>query len=165
MARDRVRSEGGTRSRSIRRISKDRLVVWRRRPWSDDVWATYKVTNWSRSTDPTGIKAGGWIFAIEGEAGSRSHGEKTELVIIFRDYRDFARWEITWHTGDHGEFPDNDYARLWDRYTNGPNYAKGRPRDVVYDPITLLVGTLSELMGWKRPYRAEAGYTFVNPFN
>ena len=46
-------------------LSKDKLVVLSSSKWSDEVVDTYKVPEWRRYGNPTGVKAGGWIIAIE----------------------------------------------------------------------------------------------------
>ena len=138
-------------------LSKDKLVVWSRKPLVDKVGATYEVTDWRRHGNAAGVKAGVRIIAIEG-VGRKGEEEKSELLIYHRRYSDFARWEIALHSGDAGNYPGTD-GTLWGKMTKGPVYAKRLPVNIVFDPITLLVGALTRLLGWKQPYKTELGYT------
>ena len=143
-------------------LSKDQLVVWSRKPFADEVFTTYKVTDWRRHGNAAGIKAGAWIIAIEGGVGPKGEEQKSELLIYHVRYSDFARWEIAHYSGDTGSYLGSS-SPLWG--SESPSYAKGLPVNIVFNPITLLVNTFTTLIGWKQPFEIESGYTFVNPFN
>jgi len=145
-------------------LSKDKLAVWSRKPFVDEVFTTYKVTDWRRHGNAAGIKAGAWIIAIEGGVGPKGEEQKSELLIYHVRYSDFARWEIAHYSGDTGSYLGSS-SPLWGRMWGDHIYAKGLPVNIVFNPITLLVGAFTRLIGWKQPFETESGYTFVNPFN
>ena len=97
-------------------LSKDLLIVWRRKSLSDEVFTTYKVTDWRRHGNPVGIKAGAWIIAIEGGVGSKGEEQKSELIMFHVMYRDFARWELAHYSRDTGSYlgsPSPLWGKMW----------------------------------------------------
>ena len=83
-------------------LSKDKLVVWSRKPFAGEVFTTYKVTDGRRHGNPVGRLAGAWIIAIEGEVGPLGEEQKSELIMFHVMYSDFARWELAHYSGDKG---------------------------------------------------------------
>ena len=133
-------------------LSKDQLVVWSRKPFADEVFTTYKVTDWRRHGNAAGIKAGAWIIAIEGGVGPKGEEQKSELLIYYNGHEGFMRWELAHFSGDTGSYLGTS-SPLWARMWQAPAYAKGLPpstpsTNTVNNPIALLVAAFTRFFEW-----------------
>ena len=122
------------------------------------------MTDWRRHGNPGGIKAGAWIIAIEGGVGPKGEEQKSELLIYYNGYTGFMRWELAHFSRDTGSYLGSA-SPLWAGMWKSPAYAKGLPVNTIFNPIALLVGTFTRLVGWKQLFETQSGYTFVNPFD